>query len=126
MKLSKKKLDEIDQISIVFDYLEKCGELWCHDPPEEWGRVEKRLYEMLNDIEMRVKAMVLKILSGTPTEKKKEPMPKPKASVCCWAGEGGRILEKAGYIKTGRRLTPETGKPTSSCSWTPKDSSKGR
>jgi len=60
--LSKKKRNEIDRISCFQDVLVEYGETWVNNPPDEWGKHERQLFDMLNEVEMRTKKQVIEII----------------------------------------------------------------
>jgi len=75
MKLSQKKKKAIERVS-VFDsvFRELTDERFCRsypsgepfyaDPPDEWDRDEEQLWDVMTEIEQRMKKQILEILEG--------------------------------------------------------------
>lgn len=69
--ISKKKLKEIDRLSVGYDILqEKCGnsdvngEKYCFtdDPPEFWNDYDKLCFDLVSETEYELKKKILEIL----------------------------------------------------------------
>lgn len=66
-KISNKKLKEISRISFVDVLLKQfegrviAGTHWVDTPPDMWSQDETNRYDMMNELEMKLKAEILKV-----------------------------------------------------------------
>lgn len=64
--LGKKKIEKISYISFVDDIIEQYvgDSTFLKHNPETWQREEKDVYDMLNELEMKLKDKILEVLKG--------------------------------------------------------------
>lgn len=69
MPLSKKKKQEIERVSFMFELLKSHtpkevsgGIHWVDTPPEMWSDNQKQLFEMMNELERKTIEEVLNIV----------------------------------------------------------------
>lgn len=69
MKLSNKKVKEINRISFAVDILKKkelhtiVGHHWTETPPDMWSDDEKNKWDMMHELEDKLKAAIITLLS---------------------------------------------------------------
>ena len=76
MKLSKKKLKEINFVSFINEVVEehtpiseKADGTFLRDAPSEWNEYETRLFDMLTELEDKTKEAIIKIVEGVKNAK---------------------------------------------------------
>ncbi len=68
-KIPQKTIKKIDQISFVNDILKESeryhigGVHWTETPPEMWDKDAKAQWDMMNELEMRLKREILNLLT---------------------------------------------------------------
>jgi hypothetical protein len=62
MKLSKRKLSELQTTSVAHDILKDYGHSFVDNSPDEWSNHEKLLYDMANEIERKMLTAFLEAL----------------------------------------------------------------
>lgn len=70
-KLTKKKLKEIEQLSIFDEIIIKYANIydligkvhWLDSRPDMWSKEMVREFDMMNELEMRLKNEILKIIN---------------------------------------------------------------
>lgn len=68
MKLSKKKLGEINSVSLVVELLKQYEDItfvehhWTDYPPEEWRDDQKNRWDMMFELEERLKREIIEKL----------------------------------------------------------------
>lgn len=68
-KLAKKQIREIESISLFTEVLKNndpsdiAGKHWTDCRPDMWQDSEVRLYDMMNELEMKIKEEVLRIVN---------------------------------------------------------------
>jgi hypothetical protein len=64
--ISKKKIREINNVSFIVEMLEPldwCGRpRWWDSPPDFWLENERELWDVLTEVERKVKTEILRIL----------------------------------------------------------------
>ena len=68
MKLSKRKKSELKAISVLDKVLQYYGHTWINNPPSEWSEYERRIYDMLSDVENKMLAEFFEILGVSDKE----------------------------------------------------------
>jgi hypothetical protein len=65
MKLSKKKIAEINMISVYEELLQNCS-IFNHmnfdDPPDMWSNEQKGMFDLLTEIERKLKDQIINII----------------------------------------------------------------
>lgn len=61
-KIPKYKLDEINRISLYDDVLRKHGHDFTDHGPDTWDREQTRLFDMMVELEVRIKERLLQIV----------------------------------------------------------------
>ena len=61
--LSKKKIREIERLSIIHEFIKKHYYNFVDNPPDMWDREEKELYDTLAVFEITLKEEIIKILN---------------------------------------------------------------
>jgi hypothetical protein len=65
MKLSKKKINQIRFLSVYQELLQDHGfNMSFDDPPEMWGEEKKKMFDLLNDVEDKLKDKIINLLSN--------------------------------------------------------------
>jgi hypothetical protein len=65
MKLSKRKLKELQILSTGHDALQHCGYDFVDNHPEEWSNSDKQIYDLVNEVEKRMLTGFLEVLGVT-------------------------------------------------------------
>lgn len=65
MKLSKRKLEELQTLSTGHDVLLYCGYDFVDNHPEEWSNSEKQIYDLVCEVEKRMLTGFLEVLGVT-------------------------------------------------------------
>lgn len=80
MGLSKKKIKEINQISVYEEILRYYGYdylsfIATDNPPDMWNDEDKRFFDMVNEIESKMKEKIINLLSSNESRKNNEKDP---------------------------------------------------
>ena len=61
--VGKRKISKINYVSFIFDILSEYGYQFQEDPPDLWSDEEKKLFDMLSNMEDRLKEALIAIIT---------------------------------------------------------------
>lgn len=61
--VGKRKISEMNYVSLISDVLSEYGYQFQEDPPDMWNDEEKKLFDMLSNMEDRLKEALIAIIN---------------------------------------------------------------